>query len=155
MSTRKRWNCPECKWRNEPGLSRTCAQCGKVTRPKRRVTRHAHTLRNDSYAAYERVAAEIHGVIDESCNVCGKPRPQSRRWDRDHGHVDGLPRGIVCGGNSGCNVLMAKWVTPAVARSIADTKAEGGEPDALRWEAIAAYLERVEAHYSGAVAANG
>jgi hypothetical protein len=148
VSTRRRWNCPECKWRNEPGHSRTCAKCGKVTRPKRRVTRHAHTLRDDSYAAYARVAAEIHGVIDDSCNVCGKPRPETRRWDRDHGHIDGRPRGIVCGGNSGCNVLMAKWVTAATARGIADAKDIAYEPDAPRWHLIAAYLERVEAFYA-------
>jgi len=84
--------------------------------------------------------------------VCSKPRTLERRCDRDHGHrkgdpAYGKPRGLVCGGNSGCNVLMVPWVTAAAARGIADAKLAAGEPDAERWELIAVYLERVEVYY--------
>jgi hypothetical protein len=121
--------------------------------PKRHVPKHAQTLRDDSYAVYLQVARDIHGVSDESCNVCGKPRSQERRCDRDHEHnrrspFFGKPRGLVCGGNQGCNVLMVPWVTAATARGIADAKDIAYEPDAPRWHLIAAYLERVEAFYA-------
>jgi recombination endonuclease VII len=152
VSTRRRWTCPECKTLNAPGRVRTCSTCGKVTKPKRRVTRHAQTLRDEPYAVYVQLAAAIHGVTDESCNVCGKPRPESRRWDRDHDHVTGKARGIVCGGNNGCNVLMAKWITAPVALAIAESKRAAGEPDAERWALIAGYLGRVATYYASVAA---
>jgi hypothetical protein len=62
--------------------------------------------------------------------VCGKPRSQERHHDRDHDHTTGLPRGLACPGNQGCNALMPRWLTAARARAIAD------------------YLERVEAYYA-------
>jgi hypothetical protein len=146
------WTCP-CGTRNER-IKQRCANpdCRKA-RPKRRVPAHALTLRDDGYRVYLDAAREIHGVTDESCCVCGKPRSQERRCDRDHGHrkgdsAYGKPRGIVCGGNSGCNVLMVPWVTAATARGIAEAKRAAGEPDAERWELIAAYLERVENFYA-------
>jgi hypothetical protein len=113
-------------------------------RPKRRTAGHARTLRDDLYPVYVETAREIHGVTDESCCACGKPRTQERHHDRDHDHTTGLPRGLLCGGNSGCNVLLAKWVTAPVARAIAATKARAGESDADRWDGLACYLERVE-----------
>jgi hypothetical protein len=99
-------------------------------RPKRRVPKHAHTLRDDPYELYVAVARDVHGVTDEACCVCGKPRSQERRHDRDHDHVTGQPRGLACGGNSGCNALMPHHLTLERARL------------------IVAYLERVEAHYA-------
>ncbi len=120
------WTCP-CgqRW---PRTKQLCT-CGK-RRPKRRVPVHARTLRDDSYTVYEQIARDVHGVTDESCCVCGKPRSQERRHDRDHDHVTGLPRGLACAGNSGCNALMPRQLTLPRARL------------------IVAYLERVEAHYA-------
>jgi hypothetical protein len=117
--------------------------------------RHKLILR-DGYAPFVRAAVEIHGVTDESCCVCGKPRTQERRHDRDHDHVTGAARGLACPGDNGCNVLMAKWVSAATACGIYEAKLAAGESDAERWRLIAAYLFRVERFYArGAVAVNG
>lgn len=96
---------------------------------------------------FAQVNATIHGVADESCGVCGKPAGEHRKHDRDHDHKTGLPRGLACGGDSGCNVLMAKWISAGVALAIAMQKQRDGEPDAERWAMIAAYLGRVETYY--------
>lgn len=129
-------------------------------RPKRRVAKHARTLRDDSYAVYVQVARDIHGVTDESCCACGKPRSQERRCDRDHEHNKtvawyGKPRGLLCGGNHGCNVLLLPWITPVVAVRIAEAKMDAGEPDAARWVALAGYLDRVESFYVGVAGQTG
>ena len=117
------WSCV-CgeRW---PRTKQVCT-CGK-RRPKRRVPKHARTLRDDSYAAYTQAAAAIHGVTDESCCVCGRPRHESMRHHREHDHVTGLPRGIVC---FQCNKLMPRLLTVERARL------------------IVAYLERVDAYYA-------
>lgn len=125
------WTCRYCKGKNVRTPSRKCAICGRASKPARRVPAHARTLRDDSYTTYVEVNAAIHGVSDESCGVCGKPRGQGRRHDRDHDHLTGKPRGLACGGNQGCNALMPRWLTLDRAR------------------AIVAYLERVEVFYGG------
>ncbi len=114
------WSCT-CgeRW---PRTKQKCV-CGK-RRPKRRVAKHARTLRDDSYDVYTRMAADAHGVTDESCCVCGRERHESMRHHRDHDHVSGLPRGIVC---FQCNALMPRLLTLPRARL------------------IVAYLERAEA----------
>jgi hypothetical protein len=112
------------------------------------VPKHARTLRDDPYELFNQSARDIHGVCDESCCACGKPRKQERHHDRDHDHTTGLRRGLLCAGDTGCNVLLPKWVTAPVARAIADAKLAAGEPDALRWDGLAGYLERVEAYYA-------
>lgn len=124
------WTCRTCKHRNLRTSSRKCQGCGRKTKPARRVPAHARTLRDDSYAHYAAVAVAAHGVTDESCCVCRKPRGQERRHDRDHDHVTGLPRGLACGGNQGCNALMPRWLTLERARL------------------IVSYLERVEEFYA-------
>ncbi len=83
---------------------------------------------------------------------CGKPRTLERRCDRDHEHNRdvpwfGKPRGLLCGGNGGCNVLLLPWITPTVARAIFMAKSVTQEPDALRWDALSRYLARVAAFY--------
>src|SRR4051812_21831602 len=70
--------------------TRRKCDCGRA-RPKPRVPAHAKTLRDDSYEAYCEAALAILGVGDESCCVCGRPRSQERRHDRDHGHLKGDP----------------------------------------------------------------
>lgn len=137
-----------CGTRNDrAGGRRKCVNCSKPL-PKRRVPKHALTLRDQSYAAYVEVAREIHGVTDESCCVCGKPRPQERHHDRDHDHVTGQPRGLACGGNRGCNVLMVPWITARVACGIYAAKVCEHAPDRDRWGMIWQYLDRVEKFYA-------
>ena len=97
-------------------------------RPKRRVPVHARTLRDNTYEHYVQVSREIHGVEDESCTVCGRPRHEAMRHHRDHDHGTGQPRGVVC---FQCNSLMPRLLTLDRSRL------------------ITAYLERVEAHYAG------
>ena len=137
------WLCPKCGARH-PRLKQKCGEIVRVwgvddvercdgRRPKRRVPKHARTLRDDPYAVYEAVNLELHGPAfggewtPDCCGVCGKPPSTSRHMDRDHDHITGLPRGLACPGNQGCNALMPKQLTLERAR------------------AIVAYLERVEA----------
>ena len=114
--------CPKCKYRYEK-VKKKCPSCGKA-RPKKRVPKHAITLRDHNYDYYREVSEKLHGVTDESCNVCRKPKPETRRHDRDHDHRSGNPRGLAC---SKCNMLM-KFT----------------ELDAHRAQLIADYLKRAE-----------
>lgn len=126
------WSCP-CGTRNER-IKQKCSnpECAR-RRPKPRVLKHARTLRDDSYEAYEKLNGEIHGLAHggewtpDCCGVCGKQPSTSRHMDRDHDHVTGKPRGLACPGNTGCNALMPRQLTLDRAR------------------AIVAYLERVQA----------
>lgn len=120
-----------CKCGERLERTRQKCECGGK-RPARRVPKHAKTLRDDSYAVYVAVAEEIHGVADESCCVCGRPRSLERRHDRDHGHLKGSvsfgkPRGLAC---VSCNRLMPRELTVE------------------RAELIAAYLRRVDVYYA-------
>lgn len=153
------WVCRKCGHRNERGhvkcrgersavIGTVGTEACDARRPKRPVRAHQRALTDNTYAHFVQVAADIHGVTDESCCVCGKPRSQDRHHDRDHDHRTGRARGLACGGNQGCNVLMLPWITASVARAIAQAKALHEEPDALRWIMIAEYLERVEQHYA-------
>lgn len=123
--------CPFCGTRL--ARNRRRCDCGRKL-PKRRVPAHARTLRDDPYSVYERINSEIHGVAfggewtPDHCGVCGKPPTTRRHMDRDHDHVTGLPRGLACPGNQGCNALMPRLMTLERARQ------------------VVAYLERVEAY---------
>lgn len=141
--------CRSCGHRNDrAGGRRKCTSCAS---PLRKLPQQRHKLvLREGYEPFVRAAREIHGVTDESCCVCGKPRSQSRHHDRDHDHTTGKPRGLACPGDTGCNVLMAKWVTAATAHGIAKAKRAAGEPDAERWALIEAYLWRVERFYAAA-----
>jgi hypothetical protein len=119
----KTWLCP-CGTRNQRVKQKCAGEGCNRRRPKRRVAAHARTLRDDSYAVYVQVARDAHGVTDESCCVCGRPRHESMRHHRDHDHVTGQPRGIVC---FQCNQLMPRLLTLERARL------------------VVAYLERVHA----------
>lgn len=146
--TRKRWTCPRCSYMNEPQHV-NCRRDGCEGKRRKKPRRaHAEVLRGDTYALFVQAAADIHGVTDESCCACGKPRSQERRHDRDHDHRTGHARGLLCPGNTGCNVLLVPWISATVARAIYKAKMKAGEPDGIRWRHLAAYLERVEAHYA-------
>lgn len=128
MKKRPHWLC-RCGARVER-TKRKCPACQRQ-RPKPRVPAHAKTLRDHTYEMYEQAARLIHGVGDERCCVCGKPRHEDMRHHRDHGHLKGdpaygRPRGIAC---FSCNRLMPR------------------ELDARRAELVAAYLRRVEDFY--------
>lgn len=146
--TPRLWLC-SCGTRNER-IKQKCTNpdCFRK-RPKRPVRAHQKALRDFPYSAYVQTALEVHGVSDESCCACSKPRSQERHHDRDHCHLTGRRRGLLCGGNRGCNVLLVPWVTAPVARGIADAKLEADEPDAHRWHVLADYLHRVEVFYAG------
>lgn len=148
VTTTKPWTCRRCGHTNEPA-HRNCrgAGCAGKRRKKRRAA-HAAALRGDTYSLFVQANAAIHGVSDESCGVCRKPRTATRRHDRDHDHRTGNPRGLACPGNTGCNVLMLPWISAPVALAIARAKAATGEADATRWFLIAAYLRRVEEFYA-------
>lgn len=121
------WTCSRCHSRNER-LKQRCPTPGcEGKRPKRRVPKHARTLRDDSYEHYKQVAAEIHGVTDESCCMCGRPRHERTHHHRDHDHETGLPRGILC---YQCNSLLPRLMTLSRAR------------------AAVGYLERVDTFYA-------
>ncbi len=141
------WTCP-CGTRNER-VKRKCTndECRRA-RPKKRASKHQQTLRDHSYTFYVQVARDIHGVTDECCCACGKPRSQAKHHDRDHDHRTGKPRGLLCPGNQGCNILLVPWVTCETALGIANAKHMAGEPDAARWALLARYLERVESFYA-------
>lgn len=152
------WLCRRCGVRVERTKQKCPTKDCTGKRPKPRVVKHAATLRDDSYQQFRHVNLIVHGPAmpgewdADCCGVCGKAPTQERRHDRDHGHLRGdpaygKPRGLACGGNSGCNILMLPWVTAAAARGVADAKRAAGEPDAERWELVAGYLERVDAYY--------
>ena len=128
LATKQRgyWTCRKCAYRNKRTASRKCQGCGEATKPKRRVPKHAEVLRDTSYEMYERLSTTIHGGDPGSCGVCGKPRGESRRHDRDHDHRSGRARGLACWY---CNRELLRNATLDHAR------------------AVVAYLERVEAFY--------
>ena len=150
LKTRKRsyWTCRRCGYRNLREHVNCRGESCEAKRPKRRRRAHAEVLRGDTYQLFVQAAREIHGVTDESCCVCGKPRSQGRRHDRDHDHRTGKPRGLACPGNTGCNVLMLPWISATTAGAIANAKLKARESDAERWSMIAAYLFRVERFYA-------
>ena len=128
--------CRQCGTQNDRAGGRRKCSCGAAL-PKRRVPKHAQTLRDQTYAEYVALNAEIHAFQvqsrfyvepdAEACGVCGKPRSETRRHDRDHDHRTGLARGLAC---VRCNRELLRNSTLEEAR------------------AVVAYLERVEAFYA-------
>jgi len=87
------WTCQRqtdgvvCKHVN-PSRKRNCEACGKP-RPKRK--RPAHRAALDQ--PYE-VFVAING--GDWCGICGVEPTPMKRLDRDHSHVSGLARGLLC-----------------------------------------------------------
>lgn len=103
-----------------------------MTRRLKRVPKHARTLRDDAYEAYAELSHTIHGGEPEACALCGKPKPDTYRHERDHGHKKdehsfGKPRGLLC---TYCN------------------KERVGHLSLVEARLVVAYLERVEEHYA-------
>ena len=121
-------HCPACGHRNDrAGGRRLCEQC-RTPLPKRRVPKHAASLRDLSYDVWAELSVEIHGGELHSCGVCGRALPaESRKHDRDHDHRTGLPRGLAC---VRCNRELLRNSTLDEAR------------------AVVRYLERYEAYYA-------
>lgn len=126
-TVKRYWSCRKCGYRNARTSSRKCGGCSELTKPKARVAKHAVTLRDTSYERYAELSVLIHGGDLEACAVCGKPKGEARRHDRDHDHRSGNPRGLAC---VHCNRELLRHATLEQAR------------------AVVAYLERVEAHYA-------
>lgn len=123
--------CPKCKYRYER-VKKKCPSCA-APRPKKRVAKHAETLRDHDYDYYYAEAQKIHGITKEQCCVCGRLPSTIKKLDREHGHkvgdpAYGKPRGITC---SQCNMLM-KFT----------------QLDAHRARLIYEYLQRVHDYYT-------
>jgi hypothetical protein len=131
----KKYTLCKCGTRNDRIGGRTkCVnpECAAKL-PKRRVPKHALTLRDQTYADYVEINALIHAPgsytqpNNEACGVCGRAKPDTRRHDRDHDHRTGLARGLAC---VRCNRELLRNSTLEEARS------------------VVAYLERVEVFYA-------
>jgi hypothetical protein len=123
----------ECGHRNDrTGGRRNCVACGEPL-PKRRVPKHALSLRDLPYQVWAELSVEIHGGDLDACGVCRRALPaESRKHDRDHDHRSGLPRGLAC---VRCNRELLRNSTLEEAR------------------AVVAYLERFESYYAKGEAA--
>jgi hypothetical protein len=94
---------------------RKCTACGKPKPPPRKK-KHMTALE----IPYEEYVALNGG---EWCGVCGAPRPESRRLDRDHSHtIPPYPRGLLC---RKCNRTLVKVryglkITPEWLRAAAE-----------------------------------
>jgi hypothetical protein len=55
-------------------------------------------------------------LFGERCGICGATRSAGRKLDRDHDHVTGLSRGLLC---HACNRLLSRRVTPEWLRAAA------------------------------------
>lgn len=121
--------CPKCAHRNDrTGGRRKCENCA-ANLPKRRVPKHAETLRDTPYARFAALSVQIHSTDLGSCGVCGRAQTDTRKHDRDHDHRTGYARGLAC---VRCNRELLRNSTLEEARR------------------VVAYLERVEAFYHSA-----
>lgn len=120
------WTCQRvsCKVKcghKNPAIKRNCLRCGKP-RPARKRPAHRAVLANPYEWWVER--------FGNACNICGAPEPDDRRLDRDHDHVTGIARGLLC---PFCNRALDSRVTQSYSRIT---------PAWLR--AAADYLERAD-----------
>ena len=109
------WLCQGCGTRNERRKIKCANPDCNRRRPKKRVPKHARTLRDDPYPVYEAYSQLVHGGEPDSCRVCGRPRHERMNHHRDHDHVTGLPRGVVC---YQCNALMPRLLTLERCRQV-------------------------------------
>jgi hypothetical protein len=94
--------CPGCRTRNNRiGGRERCAACS-ARLPRLREPSHRKVLRDLGYDGWADISQEIHGGEWGACCFCGKPNAK----ERHHDHKTGLPIGITCRGNNGCNKLL-------------------------------------------------
>lgn len=105
----RRHNGQPCKHQN-PNRKRKCLQCGGP-KPVKRRPKHMVALE----LSYEEFVVLNQG---DRCAVCLRERGEKdRRFDRDHCHKTGRPRGLLC---HRCNRQLAHWVTPEWLRAAAE-----------------------------------
>ena len=139
------WKCPACGHVNESRNVKRCRGCGGDTKRRRPLRQTDAALRETEYGDFAVLSVLIHGGEPHACGCCGKPRGETRRHDRDHDHRTGNPRGLACGGNSGCNMLMLPWVTAKVAAVVSlEYHDRGDMKESARWFRVANYLRRAE-----------
>lgn len=98
-----------CLTRN-PSRKRKCQACGGA-KPAKRRPKHLVAL-EAPYEAY----ITLNG--GERCAICLRERSEKdRRFDRDHDHRTGRPRGLLCWT---CNKRLTRDVTPEWLRAAAD-----------------------------------
>ncbi len=91
------WTCQKCGTRNAR-IKQRCP-CGRK-RPAARRPSHQ--------AALELPYDEWVARFGERCGICGNPPGPTRRLDRDHDHLTGEPRGLLC---HRCNRALPNWVS--------------------------------------------
>ena len=77
-----------------------CPACGR-RRPAVKKPEHSRVLRE---MTYEQFVAEF----GEVCGVCGAGPKDGKRLCRDHDHVSGEARGLLC---FRCNYWLPRWMT--------------------------------------------
>lgn len=114
--TPRPWTCRKCRKQHPSRIKKKC-DCGTV-RPATRRPAHLKAL-----DLPREVFIEANGGT-ENCGICGDPPKAKRRHDRDHCHLSGKPRGILC---PTCNGFLTvyvgrsrKMLSPAFLRAAAD-----------------------------------
>lgn len=93
-----------------PRKYQVCRSCGK-RRPPTPKPAHRQALE----LPYE-VYVDLNG--GDVCGICGKTRTEDdRKFDRDHCHATGQPRGLLCWA---CNRQLRTWATVSWLRAAAD-----------------------------------
>lgn len=118
------WTCQRttkgarCGTRNAP-RARKCESCGKA-RPAKKRPAHRAVL-SVPYERWLQATGMAEG--SEVCMVCGKPPKPGKRLQRDHDHITGAARGLLCWP---CNSRLPVGATLAwVARADVYLKREG------------------------------
>lgn len=106
------WTCRKasCKFKNPP-RTRKCQQCGKA-RPVKKGPAHAQVLKQLTYEDFLKLNDGV-----EACAICGRLPSLRRRLDRDHSHIEGYARGLLC---HTCNRRLRYDITVKWLRSAAD-----------------------------------
>lgn len=100
----RHWTCQKCgtTW----ARTKQKCTCGR-SRPKPRKPEHQLVLEHPYEWWLER--------FGDRCNICGQPQV-GRRLNRDHDHVTGVARGLLCANcNRKLGTLTGDWLELALA----------------------------------------